>query len=136
MIQDNFGDGFGFGYWSGYGDGYGYGYGDGSGFGFGYGFGFGFGDGSGHGSGSGYGDGSGSGYGEGIEIGMIDDRPILWLHPWPYISVGCEVYHIDLWRDHWRDIATTHDVTIDEDVVDEILRRVIDYDLTFENCGH
>jgi hypothetical protein len=62
-----------------------------NGHGLGHGSGFGFGSGSGHGSGFGY--GSGVGFGYGIEIGTIDGKPVLWLHPWPYISVGCEVHH-------------------------------------------
>jgi hypothetical protein len=103
---------------SGYGDGFGYGSGDGSGFGFGDGFGFGY--------GYGVGLGDWSGYGVGIEIGMIDDLPILWLHPWPYISVGCEVHHIDHWRDHWREIADKHEIDVKREIVDKLLREVGD----------
>jgi hypothetical protein len=91
---------------SGYGSGYGYGFGLGHGYGFGFGYGF------------------------GIEIGMIGDRignrPVLWLHPWPYIRVGCEFHHIDHWRLNWRDIADKHGIDVKREIVDRILREVDD----------
>jgi len=131
-----YGNGDGTGHGSGYGSGSGFGFGSGSGFGFGSGAGFGFGResgaGVGHGFGSGagieFGQGFGSGYGlgtgHGISIGLVDNFiPVVVLAPWSYIRVGCEIHRLAWWREHWREVAAEHEVTIEESEVAALLDK-------------
>ena len=119
MSVNLYNHGSGFGYGDGYGSGYGYGYGYGSGFGSG----FGYGDGHGYGSGDGYGDG----YGDkdwGSVIGAVSDYKVVYLAPWPYVKVGCEVHHIDHWRERWQDIADKNKIDINQKQAEEILGKI------------
>ena len=94
--------------------------GSGHGYGSGHGDGYGYGDiyGSGYGYGSGHGDNSGS------LIGSIGSHPVLSLRPWRFALVGCQYHSIDWWRDNWRIIAKTNDVSISESEVEDLLCKV------------
>ena len=83
-------------------------------------------EGSGAGYGSGDGDGAGYGYGSGYGdlIGSIGVHLIRLLRPWHFAMVGCQYHSIDWWRDNWRIVAETNDVSISESKVEDLLCKV------------
>jgi len=116
---DGSGDGYGSGsgYGHGYGDGYGHGYGSGDGDGYGHGYGYGHGD----WDGDGYGHGNESG--DGVKIGKIVNFDIIYLFPFPYLKIGCEIHSVDYWRQNWKSLAKNEGLKISDiiDSVDKIL---------------